>query len=67
VDDFVAGFEQLEVRDVECSDGLDRRGERVSASPSIRGSHLPAQLSKLAQHPRPVEALAFTVFAETHR
>jgi hypothetical protein len=67
VDDLVADLDQLQVGDVERPDGLDCPVEGVSTSPAIGRSHLTAKLSKLAQHPCPVEALAFTVFAKTHR
>jgi hypothetical protein len=67
VNDFVADFDQFQVGNVEGLDRLDRLVEDLAAASSIGGSHLPPQLSELAQHPGSIQALTFAVFAKTHR
>jgi hypothetical protein len=53
--------------DVESFHRLDRLIEHLATAAPVGGAHLPPQLPKLAQHPRPIEALPFAMFAKTHR
>lgn len=67
VDNLVSDLDQFQVGNVEGSDRFDRLVEHLAAASSIGGSHLAPELSKLAQHPGSIEALALTVFAKAHR
>ena len=67
MNDLVSDVDQLQVRDVEGPDGLDRLIERVPTSPTIGRAQLLADLPKRAQHSSPIEALSFAMFAKTHR
>ena len=55
----------FEVRDLERLHGSDRQTQRVvGLTPALALSQLVAELAQRAQHPRPIEPLPFTVFAE---
>ena len=65
--DLVTLIHQLEVGNVERSHRLERRIERGIAAAALRSGQPPSDLPQRAQHPRPIEALPFTVFAKTDR
>ncbi len=67
MDDLVAAFRQLQVRNVEGSDRLERQIERVPASTTIGRAQLIPDVPERAQNSGPIEALPFTMFAKTHR
>jgi hypothetical protein len=57
----------LEMRNVEGTDGIERRDDCSVAFGALAGiAQIPADLTESAQHARAVESLAFAVVAEAH-
>jgi hypothetical protein len=68
VDDFVLLVVRLEVRKVERSHRFQGRENRfVSARFWSRGAQFLSHLAQRAEHARPIESLAFTMFTIAHR
>jgi hypothetical protein len=68
MNDIAAHVFHAEVRDFERGDRLERQHERlVDLLPAAPTSQGPSDLSQSTEDLRAIEALAFTVFAETHR
>ena len=57
----------IQVRDVEVRDGLERRRQRVvHLLAAVSRSHRPANVAESAENLCSIESLAFAVFTEAH-
>ncbi len=58
---------ELEMRNVECSHGLESQGECVIGTTRRLLAQIPPDSSQHPEESCPIEPLAFTVFAIAHR
>ena len=67
VNDLVFRLLELEVRDVESPDALERGHQgRIDLASGTGRQHVSTGLPEEPQHPRPIKPLSLTVFAKGH-
>lgn len=67
MNDLVAGLDELEVGNIERSNGAEREVDDVLGPSVARALEILAHLAERAKYPGSIESLAFTMIAVAHK